>query len=413
MSLYRLVFAGRPKFGRFPESNKFGRVHMIQEILASGGRRRRMTVLRDTSWSVARRPLLSVATVGTVVAAITANLFARTAFAQTAGSVNVPAPQAAVSIGASSASDSFFEMQGVSWSLVGPNWFARFGPRPPAAAPAFGGFPGDAGGGVGFGVRGGRVQGEFFGQWSQGYRSAVTFQSPSLMLSNGSYGWWWDGSFTPFVTGVVPVIGDRAGIPGGLGPLHDPQSKTLERSQALSAVTSAESGPPRNHAPANAAATDEHARAEADAAEGHEDGLAGIDGAANPANAASATTRSPKSVAAPAAEPVPDLSLSAGLPAKASVGAIAGANASRAWPTAVSEGLGVEEAAKLRAAEVAVRNAEAEALLRKASAALKAGRAGLAETYCRMALSRATGEVRTAVLHLQHRIAAARRQADP
>lgn len=371
-----------------------------------------MSILRDTGWSVARAPLLSVAATGTVVAALTANLLARTALAQTGGTANAPVPQAAVSIGASSASDSFFEMQGVSWSLVGPNWFARFGPRPPAAAPAFGGFPGDAGGSVGFGVHGGRVQGEFFGQWSQGYRGAVTFQSPSLMLSNGSYGWWWDGSFTPFVTGVVPVTGDRAGVPGGPGPLHEPRSKTLERSQALSAVTSADIGPPRNHAPANAAASDEHAGA-ADAAEGHEDGLAGIDAAANPANAASAATRNPNADAAPAAKTAPDLSLSAGPSGRVAVGAIAGANASRAWSTAVSEGLGVEEAAKLRAAEVAVRNAEAEALLRKASAALQAGRAGLAETYCRMALSRATGEVRTAVLHLQHRIAAARRQAAP
>lgn len=372
-----------------------------------------MTVLRDTGWSVARTPLLSVAATGTVVLAITANLCARTVFAQTAGSVNVPTPQAAVSIGASSASDSFFEMQGVSWSLVGPNWFARFGPRPPAAAPAFGGFPGDAGGGVGFGVHGGRVQGEFFGQWSQGYRGAVTFQSPSLMLSNGSYGWWWDGSFTPFVTGVVPVIGDRAGVPGGPGPLRDPQSKTLERSQALSAVASAKIGPPADHAPTNAPANDQPAGPGVDASEGHENGLAKTDEAANPGNATNAPARSWKAGTDSVAQTAPDLSLSAGIPASVAVGAIAGANASRAWSTAVSEGLGVEEAARLRAAEVAVRNAEAEALLRKASAALQAGRAGLAETYCRMALSRATGEVRTAVLHLQHRIAAARRQADP
>lgn len=380
-----------------------------------------MSKLRANDRSVTRTPLLSVAAAGTLVAAITANLFTRTALAQTVGSANAPAPQAAVSVGASSASESFYEMQGVSWSLVGPNWFARFGPRPPAIAPAFGGFPVDAGGGLGFGFRGGRVQGEFFGQWSQGYRSTVTFQSPSLMLSNGSYGWWWDGSFTPFVTGVVPVIGDRAGFPGGLGPLRDPQSKTLERSQALSAATSGEIGPPGDHAavnapirgPTNASTNDQPADPRTGGAVEQEAGLAGTDAAANPGDATNAPARSPKPDTASVAEPALDLSLSAGIPASAAGGAIGESNTSRAWSTAVSEGLGVEEAAKLRTAEVAARNSEAEALLRKASAALQSGRVGLAETYCRMALSRATGEVRAAVLRLQNRVAAMRSQTDP
>ncbi|NMC20582.1 MAG: hypothetical protein GYA33_09190 [Thermogutta sp.] len=289
-------------------------------------------------------------------------------------------------------------MQGVSWSLVGPNWFARFGPRPPGVSPAFGNFPGDAGGSVGFGLRGRRVQGEFFGRWSQGYRGAATFQSPSLMLSNGYHGWWWDASATPFVMGFVPVVGDRPVFPGETPRLDDPQSKVLERSHALSTATATGMADPLENGRPGEENPGENPGGTAGAASERKDGIAGAD----------VPGQNPSSAAAQAARP-PDPSFSGTRSATASGDGIGPSNASRAWATAVSEGLGVDEAARLRAAEVAAQNREAESLLRQAAAALAAGRAGAAEVYCRMALARATGAVRAEALQLQARITAARR----
>ncbi|GAB4127777.1 hypothetical protein [Thermopirellula anaerolimosa] len=311
--------------------------------------------------------------------------FSGLASAQPPHRATAPSNQTAVSVGASSASDSFYEMQGISWSLVGPNWFARFGPRPPVAAPAFGNFPGDGGATFGFGHRGDRVQGEFFGRWPQGYRSAATFQSPSLMLSDGAYGWWWDASAAPFVMGVVPVVGDRPAFPEGRPSLHDPQSNVLERSHALSAATSIGMEAPQQNQAAIA------------------DDADGDDAASQHSNAPNSTSPTPRA----------NLSLSGTHTNTATDDAIGPSAPSRAWSTAVSEGLGVEEAARLRAAELATQNQEAESFLRKASAALEAGRIGTAETYCRMALARAVGDVRTAALQLQHRIAAVRGQCGP
>jgi len=340
---------------------------------------------------VAHTVCLLVTAAGILVAARSADVLAQTS--------DIPpnlSPQAAVSVGGTSVSDSFFEMQGISWSLAGPNWFARFGPRPPGVSPAFGNFPGDAGGSVGFGIRGERVQGEFFGRWSQGYRSAATFQSPSLMLSDGAYGWWWDASATPFVMGVVPVLGDRPGAASRLPPLSEPRPTVLERSEALSAT-----GIPqiRPNDPATGRNTDQTA----DAVAGGNDRIA-------EAGAVMQTQES----AADAHAASPAGRSHSGRPMSAETqDVMSSSNISRAWSTAVSEGLGVDEAERLRAAEVAAQNREAETLLRKAAAALEAGRAGSADVYCRMALARATGAVRAQALQLQARISAARRPPGP
>ncbi len=354
-----------------------------------------MTGHRDSRPSAAHTVAIFVTVAGILVAAHSVNVHAQSSGIPPAA----PSPQAAVSVGGTSVSDSFFEMQGISWSLTGPNWFARFGPRPPASAPAFGNFPGEAGGSAGFGIRGERVQAEFFGRWSQGYRSAATFQSPSLMLSDGAYGWWWDASATPFVMGVVPVLGDRPGAATGLPPLREPRPTVLERSEALSAAAPTEMPPVRPHD----RAIERNRDRAADAVPRRNEGIVGAE-----LSSASVDTAGHAPSATPAAQP-----RSGPLMADQRSDAISPSPAGRAWSTAVSEGLGVEEAQRLQAAESAARNREAEALLRKAAAAFEAGRAGTAAIYCRMALARATGATRAQALQLQDRITNTRRPPGP
>ncbi len=317
------------------------------------------------------------------------------ALAQSSGLSASPAPQAAVSVGASSTSDSYFDMQGISWSLAGPNWFARFGPRPPGVSPAFGNFPGDAGGSLGLGLRGGRIQGEFFGRWSQGHRSTATFQSPSLMLSDGTYGWWWDMSATPFVVGATPVLGDRPFRLNVPSPFHAPQSGVLERSQSLAAATSPQQpGPDIN---SNVAPEP-----------GGEDRLPAPDRLTSQQEPAQIMAPTPASGASD--NPIGNTRLEStstggSLTTLADHGVGSEASASP-WSTATTDGLSVQEAERLHATETAARNREAESLLNKARAALNAGKVGLAAVYCRMALNRSTGEVRRSALEIQRRITA-------
>lgn len=354
-----------------------------------------MTGHRDSHSPTSHTVTIFVTVAGILVAARSVNVLAQSSDITPAA----PSPQAAVSVGGTSVSDSFFEMQGISWSLTGPNWFARFGPRPPVSSPPFGNFPGDAGASVGFGMRGERVQGEFFGRWSQGYRSAATFQSPSLMLSDGAYGWWWDASATPFVMGVVPILGDRPGAATGLPPLHEPRPTVLERSEALSATTPTEMPRIRPHNQA----TGRNIDPTADAVPPRNDGVvdAGLSGPTEePAGDAHPAT--------PAAQPRSEALVSAERSDAPSL-----SMAGRGWSTAVSEGLGVEEAERLRAAESAAQNREADTLLRKAAAAFEAGRIGTAAIYCRMALALASGATRAEALRLQDRISNARRHPGP
>lgn len=105
-----------------------------------------------------------------------------------------------------SAGHSFYESIGVSWSLQGNGWFARFGGAP-GAAPPFGGFDPAAQGQFGGAFRSGDVSGFFRLSAGQGSDTFMGSQSASVTVPNGGFGLISDTLQRPFVLGIVPVVG--------------------------------------------------------------------------------------------------------------------------------------------------------------------------------------------------------------
>lgn len=133
-----------------------------------------------------------------------------------AGAVSLfaPAPVAygqQVNIGGpfNSVGHSFYENIGTNWGLRGPGWFFNFGGGAPGVAPQFGGFDPNAGANGGVGFRAGNVSGFLNFTAGQGANSTMVSQTPNVTIPNGGNGFFIDGSFRPFVTGVVPVVGDQ------------------------------------------------------------------------------------------------------------------------------------------------------------------------------------------------------------
>ncbi len=117
-----------------------------------------------------------------------------------------------------SVSDSFHESIGVNWgATIGGN------PAPAGsqnsqtsplsfsfgngAVPPFGGFVPGQGARAGVGFRGGNVSGFGGVTMSQGNNRSLVSQTPMVTIPNGGRGSVSDTSQTPFVTGVIPVVG--------------------------------------------------------------------------------------------------------------------------------------------------------------------------------------------------------------
>ncbi len=86
-------------------------------------------------------------------------------------------------------------------------------------APGFGGAPGNGGGNFGFGV-GGSGGGFNLGfNWAKGSQRSSVLNAPNLSVQNGFGGSIGNGQLTPFVTGVIPVVGSgwSGGWSGGMG----------------------------------------------------------------------------------------------------------------------------------------------------------------------------------------------------
>jgi hypothetical protein len=109
------------------------------------------------------------------------------------------------------ASDSFFEQMGTSWGLGGRNWFFRFGGAP--ATPPFGGAQPGAGIAGGVGLAGGGGNGGLGFMAAQGSQRSNVMQAGNLTLFNGFPGFVGDASQSPFVTGIVPIVGQQAKVP--------------------------------------------------------------------------------------------------------------------------------------------------------------------------------------------------------
>ncbi|HRX79173.1 MAG: hypothetical protein H6821_12910 [Planctomycetaceae bacterium] len=113
-------------------------------------------------------------------------------------------------------SDSYYESFGTDWgfshrSRNGYMFFNRGGAN--TAIPAFGGYDPNAVARFGVGSRG--SNGSFyFNAWAgQGSNRSVTSTAPGLMLQNGGQGFVQDISVRPFVTGLIPVVGNRSVSP--------------------------------------------------------------------------------------------------------------------------------------------------------------------------------------------------------
>jgi hypothetical protein len=128
--------------------------------------------------------------------------------------------------------DSFYENFGLGWGTnrMGPNggWYFNTGPAN-STPPPFGGYDPAADARLGF--RLGGFNFDFLA--GTGSNRSHVMQAPSVVVSNGQPGWFFDGSMVPFVTGVVPVVGN-APMPGQMPiPAQSPITPLEERWQRL------------------------------------------------------------------------------------------------------------------------------------------------------------------------------------
>jgi hypothetical protein len=110
--------------------------------------------------------------------------------------------------------DSFYERHGVSWGfqLGGPSSqvFGSFNQgSAQSAIPPFGGYDPASDAKFGFNVLNDNGSGWSLGlTMGKGSSRSMTGASPSIVVPNGGVGSIFDGSFRPFVTGVIPVVGN-------------------------------------------------------------------------------------------------------------------------------------------------------------------------------------------------------------
>lgn len=215
---------------------------------------------------------------------------------------------------------SFHENIGLTWGLRGNGWFfnsPRLAPSPFAGGGAsFGG---------GFGGGGFRLTAE------QGSSSSMSSQSPSVTVMNGGTGYFSDTTIRPFVTGLVPVVGNMPSAPPIPLMRGNNINPVLERLGRLEA----------------------------------EGGLA-PPAAARPAEEAEAKKDAPL--------------------------ILGGGAAGRAASSAERGDLSVAEIKARRAADAPDHPSEVNALLAKAEAAAADGKPGVARIYLQMAARRATSD---------------------
>ena len=213
------------------------------------------------------------------------------------------------------------------------------------AVPQFGGFDPSAGLTSGFHVRHRGFNASLNWMAAQGYRQTFTSQTPSVTLTNGVPGYISDTSQSPFVIGMIPVVGGFPTVaypfvpmtyPGyTMGPMVQPVAAGNHRVQAMRRQMA--------EAPKRAARDDVN----------------------------------------PAAAPAPARS---NRPAQ-KLAAAQSSSAGRAVPS-------VAEARRLRKLEQAGQDNEAMVLFERGRTAEEGGKANVAKVYYKMAAGRASGKLR-------------------
>lgn len=263
--------------------------------------------------------------------------------------------------------DSFYEHINLGWGMYQSNphqsWFLNFG-SPMGAVPPFGGYNPASELRFGFGRSGPGSGFHFNMAASQGSNRTLTMTSPSVTMMNGVPGSIFSGSIRPFVTGLIPVVGDYPimvpyapypypyGIPysggypysGFVAPnFAAPVSPVMERLERL-----------RHEPPPVPPRVTDDGRAEAEAA----DSLVLGDEAASPAPMASSSHSS----------------------------------------SAERGDISVAEIRRLQALEDEAKRLELRRLIQEAEAAERSGQLAVARVRYQQAATRATGEQRQFLL---------------
>jgi hypothetical protein len=290
-----------------------------------------------------------------------------------------PAQQVTVTAPFHALNDSFFEHTGTQWGLNYKGLSVSFGGLN-LAAPPFGLFDPNAGIHGGLAVVGPDYSGTFNFAAGQGLRRGFITQAPVVTLTNGYPGYVSDASFSPFVTGVVPIVGGLPldsclGCPLGYTPGY-PDYLTLP------SISPLPRGNPRVQAML--------AQLAAETAGQQDDtfylppGLppeSGLDLPGVPQQQASASL--------PSAATFPEAAEFD--PSTQKLATARSSSAGRAAPS-------VAEAQRLRQLEQAAQNEQSETLYRRGLAAEEDGKPAVAKVYYDMALENATGGLRQRIL---------------
>lgn len=264
--------------------------------------------------------------------------------------------------------DSFYEnfgFGGINLGRSGPGggWYFNTGPAN-STPPPFGGY--DPAADARFGMQFGGPFGFGFNMLAgQGSNRSNTVVAPTIVIPNGGSGYLFSGSVTPFVTGVIPVVGNAPMGPliPVVAPTQPSQSALAERVAQLQQKQAAE-------------------QAAADAAP-----AAGMNAAPvlNPAPALPARDQAPlvlKGGPAPAGA----------APARPAV------SGSPADSSANHGDVSVAEIRRQQAQQDAAQQEEIQVLIEKARGHEEAGKPGLAKIYYQQAAARAVGELKKQLL---------------
>ncbi len=263
-----------------------------------------------------------------------------------------------------SINESFYEnfgFGGVNLGRSGPGggWYFRTGPAG-SAPPPFGGY--DPSADARFGMQFGGPFGLGFNMLAgQGSTRTHTMTAPTIVIPNGGSGYLFSGSMVPFVTGVIPVVGNAPMMP--MAPQAQPSVSPLAERLAQLQQQQAAGRAPANVAPA-----------------------AGL-------NPVAALKPAP---ALPAREEAP-LVLNGGRPA---VGAAAGPaiSGSAADSSANHGDISVAEIRRQQTQQEAARQEEIQVRIEKARGYEEAGKPGLAKIYYQQAATRADGDLKKQLL---------------
>ncbi len=255
--------------------------------------------------------------------------------------------------------DSFYESFGTGgWGIdrMGPNggWFFNRGPAN-STPPPFGSYDPAADARFGFHL------GPFNFNWlgGQGSNRSHVMQAPTIVMPSGGSGMFFDGSMRPFVTGVVPVLGNN---PMGMAIPVAPQRSISPLEQRLLRLQQEQ---------------------------------AMLDAAAEEQGVGNAMAQA---AAMPAAAGEPPLVLNGADPGRAAASSGGTPGVSSSGSTANHGDIGLAEIRAQHAAVDENRHQEIQVRIEKARGYEQAGQAGIAKIYYQQAAARADGDLKRQLL---------------